>query len=81
MTDEKETIEQVEIPATEALLLQDTVSEALHVLVEVRESLGHVTDVSNDYDMCQMLGNVMDEEIKKIFRAWPKGWEPVAFIY
>lgn len=81
MSNVKETIEQGAIPANEALILQDTVSDALHVFAGVRESLGHVTDVSNDYDMCQMLGNVMDEQIQKVFKAWPKGWDSVAFLY
>jgi hypothetical protein len=38
------------------------------------------TDVSSSYDMRQLLGKVMDTEVKKIVEAWPKDRELVAFF-
>lgn len=63
------------------LLLEDAISDALHTFAGVREALGHVRDESNDYDMCQMLGNVMDAEIQKVFEAIPKAWDLEPFLY
>lgn len=77
----KEVMEEVAVSGEELLLLEDAVSDALHTFAGVREALGHVGDESNDYDMCQMLGNVMDAEIQKVFSALPKAWNLVPFIY
>lgn len=66
---------------TEMLNLQDTLADALHVFAGVKQALGHVTDVSNDYDMCQMLSTVMDTEIKKVFLAVPESWEQFVFVF
>lgn len=66
---------------SELLVFQDTLTDALHTFAGVKQSLGHVSDVSNDYDLCQMLSNVMDAEIKKIFKALPESWDQVAFIF
>ncbi len=36
--------------------------------------------MSNGYNMSQLLGKIMDAEVKKIVEACPKGWEPIAFF-
>lgn len=77
----KDVMDEVTVSSEELLLLEDAVSDALHTFAGVREALGHVGDESNDYDMCQMLGNAMDAEIQKVFRALPKAWNLVPFMY
>ena len=47
---------------------------SIHNLTGVEQALGHVTDVSTDYDMCQMLGKVVHDEIEKIEGAIPEEW-------
>lgn len=66
---------------SEQLQLQDTLADALHAFAGVKQCLGHVTEVSNDYDMCQMLSGVMDDEIKKVFGAIPESWDHMVFVY
>ena len=59
---------------TETSELRDALFSALHNLTGVEQALGHVTDVSTDYDMCQMLGKVVHDEIEKIEGAIPEEW-------
>lgn len=59
---------------TETFELRDALFSALHGLTGVEQALGHVTDVSTDYDMCQMLSKVVHDEIGKIRGAIPEEW-------
>lgn len=58
----------------ETFELRDALFSALHGLSGVEQALGHVTDVSTDYGMCQMLSKVVHDEIEKIQDAIPEGW-------
>ena len=58
----------------ETFELRDAIYSAIHNLTGVEQALGHVTDVSTDYDMCQMLGKVVHDEIEKIEGAIPEEW-------
>lgn len=51
------------------------------VFAGVEQALGHVTDESTDYYMCQMLRNVMHDEIDKVFAAHPEPWASEIFVY
>lgn len=62
------------------LHLQDALSLALQNLSGVRQALGHVTDGSTDYDMCQMLSNVVSGEIERIVAGMPEDWKTPALI-
>ena len=59
---------------TETSELRDALFSAIHNRTGVEQALGHVTDVSTDYDMCQMLSKVLHDEIEKIQDAIPEGW-------
>lgn len=59
---------------TETFELRDALFSAIRNLTGVEQALGHVTDVSTDYDMCQMLSKVLHDEIEKIQDAIPEGW-------
>ncbi len=59
---------------TETSELRDALFSAIHNLTGVEQALGHVTDVSTDYDMCQMLSKVLHDEVEKIQDAIPEGW-------
>lgn len=63
------------------LNLQDRVGDALRVFAGVEQALGHVGEESTDYFMCQMLSNVMHEEIAKVFTVLPKDWKCETFTY
>ena len=58
----------------ETFELRDALFSAIHNLTGVEQALGHVTDVSTDYDMCQMLSKVIHDEIEKIQGAIPDEW-------
>lgn len=58
----------------EMLELRDVLFSSLHALAGVEQALGHVTDVSTDYDMCQMLSRVVHDEIERIQGAIPNEW-------
>lgn len=58
----------------ETFELRDALFSAIHNLTGVEQALGHVTDVSTDYDMCQMLGKVVHDEIEIIEGAIPEEW-------
>ena len=58
----------------ETFELRDALFSAIHNITGVEQALGHVTDVSTDYDMCQMLGKVVHDEIEKIEGAIPEEW-------
>lgn len=58
----------------ETFELRDALFSTIHNLTGVEQALGHVTDVSTDYDMCQMLGKVVHDEIEKIEGAIPEEW-------
>lgn len=60
---------------TEQLQLYDCLIGALTTFRGIEQSLGYVTDVSNDYEMCQTLSNVLHNEIEKIYQAFPKCWK------
>lgn len=59
----------------EQLHLYDCLVSALIAFKGVEQSLGYVTDISNDYEMCQTLSNVMHAEIENVRSAFPKCWE------
>ena len=54
--------------------LRDVLFCSLHNLTGVQQALGHVTDVSTDYEMCQMLSKVVHDELEKIRNAIPEEW-------
>ena len=57
----------------ETFELRDALFSAIHNRTGVEQALGHVTDVSTDYDMCQMLSKVLHDEVEKIQDAIPEG--------
>lgn len=59
----------------EQLRLYDALVAALKSVTGVEQALGHVTDVSSDYEMCQTLSSVLHDEVERVREAFPKCWE------
>ena len=59
----------------ELLSFQDRLSNALSCIAGAAQALGHVTDVSTDYCMCQMLCGVLRGQVSEIVSACPAEWE------
>lgn len=59
----------------EELRLYDCLTSAMTTFSGVEQALGHVSDVSTDYEMCQMLSGVMHAEIQKVGNALPDRWK------
>lgn len=59
----------------EQLGLYDALVSAMKTFTGVEQALGHVTEVSTDYEMCQTLSGVLHSEIEKVRAAFPKCWE------
>ena len=57
------------------LAFEDTMRVALDKLAGVGQALGHVTDRSTDYEMCQMLSDVVMQEVNDISAACPEEWQ------
>lgn len=59
----------------EQLRLYDALIAALKTFTGVEQALGHVSDVSSDYEMCQTLSGVLHDEVERVREAFPKCWE------
>lgn len=59
----------------EELRLYDCLMSAMATFSGVEQALGHVSDVSTDYELCQMLSGVMHAEIQKVGNAFPDVWK------
>lgn len=60
---------------SEQLTLYDGLSNAIRAFRGVEQSLRHVGEESNDFEMCQMLSNVMNDEIAKLRGSFPEKWK------
>lgn len=59
---------------SEEMLLAEALGNGLRGLTGVEQALGHVRDESTDYEMCQMLSDVVGSCVESIMDAMPKGW-------
>lgn len=57
------------------LKFEDTMRDALDKLAGVGQALGHVTERSAEYEMCQMLSEVVMREVNRIASVCPEEWE------
>lgn len=59
----------------ELLAFQDQLRNSLSSITGASQALGHVTDVSTDYCMCQMLSGVLRDQVDEIISSCPSEWE------
>ncbi|BCA87914.1 hypothetical protein GKE55_11995 [Gordonibacter pamelaeae] len=59
----------------ELLAFQDQLRNSLSSISGVAEALSHVGTESTDYCMCQMLANVLKDDIEGIVSTCPEEWD------
>ena len=59
----------------EELVLRDEVYTTIMCLRGVSQALGHVRDESTDYEMCQILSNVLDAQGRQMISRSPASWQ------
>lgn len=59
----------------ELLGFQDQLRNSLSSISGVAEALSHVGTESTDYCMCQMLANVLKDDVEGIVSTCPEEWE------
>lgn len=58
----------------ELLAFQDQLRNSLSSIFGVAEALSHVGTESTDYCMCQMLANVLKDDVEGIVSTCPEKW-------
>lgn len=58
----------------EELILRDEVYTTIMCLRGVSQALGHVHDESTDYEMCQILSNVLSLQARQLIEKPPDSW-------
>lgn len=59
----------------ELLAFQDQLRNSLSSISGVAEALSHVGTESTDYCMCQMLANVLKDDVENIVSTCPEEWD------